>query len=387
MITVDNDFPGGNIILESVQCDTIAIHQDLRDTEGDWFYWYFRVRGAAGRRLTVRFTQSNVIGVRGPGVSTDGGNSWAWLGAESVDDQSFQYAVPDDAEEVRFSFGMPYTEDNLNAFLQRHAGSPYLDVGVLCTTRQGRSTEFVRLGRLDGEPDYRVLLTCRHHCCEMMASYGLEGIMETVLTDPEIGGWFRDHTEFMVIPFIDKDGVENGDQGKNRRPYDHNRDYNGDTPDGSIYPSVRALRERVPNWSDGRLRLAMDMHCPWIRGEYNEDIFIPGGPNPEMWARVGQFSEILERVQTGPLPFRAENNLPFGQAWNIAKNLKGRRSFKRWAETLPGIVLATSIEIPYANASGQAVTADTARAFGFDLARALRRFLEDMNQCGGKHAH
>ena len=35
------------------------------------------------------------------------------------------------------------------------------------------------------------------------------------------------------------------------------------------------------------------------------------------------------------------------------------------------------IEIPYANASGQAVTVETARAFGHDPAHALRPFLED----------
>ena len=44
---------------------------------------------------------------------------------------------------------------------------------------------------------------------------------------------------------------------------------------------------------------------------------------------------------------------------------------------LPGIGLATTFEIPYANASGQPVTADSARAFGRDLAKALRRYLEE----------
>jgi hypothetical protein len=375
MTVVDCDFPGGNIILDAIEGDVIAVHQDLRDTEGDWFYWHFRVRGAAGRPLTVRFTQSNVIGVRGPAVSTDGGKRWQWLGAGSVDGQSFQYQVPAHAGEVRFSFGMPYLEADLKAFLQRHSGSPYLETGVLCTTKQGRSTELLRLGRLDGNCDHRVLLTCRHHCCEMMASYSLEGIMETVLADPEVGEWFRRHVEFLIVPFVDKDGVENGDQGKNRRPHDHNRDYGGTSSADSIYPSVHALRELVPQWSGGRLRFALDMHCPWIRGEHNEVIYFVGGPDQEIWARVVRFSEILETVQTGPLTFAATNNLPFGQAWNTAANLHGGKSFGRWAAELPGIYVGTGIEIPYANASGAAVTAETARALGRDLARALYRFL------------
>lgn len=39
----------------------------------------------------------------------------------------------------------------------------------------------MRVGRLDGKAEHRVLLTSRHHCCEMMATYSLEGLLETVL--------------------------------------------------------------------------------------------------------------------------------------------------------------------------------------------------------------
>ena len=48
----------------------------------------------------------------------------------------------------------------------------------------------------------------------------------------------------------------------------------------------------------------------------------------------------------------------------------------RWVGGLPGVIFGTSLEIPYANAAGKAVTAETARAFGRDLAHALRVYLE-----------
>lgn len=372
-ITVDSDFPGGNIIVDSIEGDTIAVHQDLRDTEGDWFYWYFRVCGASGRELAVRFTQGNVIGVRGPAVSTDGGRRWRWLGAEAVDGQTFRYQVPADADEVRFSFGMPYLEANLHEFLARYADHPHLGVGELCKTKKGRSAELLRLGRLDGGCNHRVLLTCRHHCCEMMASYALEGIMETILDASKAGHWLRENAEFLVVPFVDKDGVENGDQGKNRRPRDHNRDYS----DESVHATTRAIRQLVPEWSGGRLHFAMDMHCPHIRGPHNEVIYFVGGPNQELWRRVGRFAEILETVQTGPLLYEAKNNLPFGVAWNVPSNSTQGKSCTRWVAELPGIVVATSIEIPYANASGREVNAESARAFGHDLARAIQQFLQE----------
>ena len=44
MLNIDADFPGGNIVLDRIEGDTVLLHQDLRDTEGDWFYWYFRER-------------------------------------------------------------------------------------------------------------------------------------------------------------------------------------------------------------------------------------------------------------------------------------------------------------------------------------------------------
>ena len=112
-LQVDADFPGGNIVVDKIDGDNVHLHQDLRDTAGDWFYWYFRVRGAQGRTLTFHFTKGNPIGVRGPAVSTDGGKSWQWLGAQAVRGASFQYAFPADAADVRFCFAFPYLEHNL----------------------------------------------------------------------------------------------------------------------------------------------------------------------------------------------------------------------------------------------------------------------------------
>ena len=44
-----------------------------------------------------------------------------------------------------------------------------------------------------------------------------------------------------------------------------------------------------------------------------------------------------------------------------------------WTAKLQGIGLAASFEVPYADAAGLPVNADNARAFGCDLARAVRR--------------
>ena len=369
--TIDADYPGGNIIVEEIRPDTVRLKQDLRDTAGWWFYWNFRVRGAAGRKLSFQFTDKNPIGVRGPAASTDAGKTWVWLGRSVMDGVSFTYAFAPDADEVRFCFSIPYQEADLNKFLQKYARNSHVAARFLCNSRKGRDIERIHLGRLNAEPKHRVLLTARHHACESIANYALEGIIEEALADTETGHWLRQNVELLAIPFMDKDGVEQGDQGKNRRPHDHNRDYAGN----SIYPSTAALRKLTPNWSRGKLKVMLDLHCPYISGPHNEVIYMVGSQNKGIWAQQQTFAAILEDGQVGPLRYRAADNLPFGEAWNTAQNYGNQKSSSRWAGELTGMTMATTIEIPYANAGGKEVTPQTARAFGRDLAKALARYL------------
>jgi hypothetical protein len=370
-VVVDTAIPGGNAIVEKIEGDTVFLRQDLRDTAGDWFYWHVRVRGAAGRVLTFQFTKGNVLGVRGPAVSPDGGKTWSWLGADASQGASFRYAVPAGADDVRLSFTIPYLESHLKAFLARHAASPFLKVETLCKTGKGRDVELLRVGKVSGEPDHRILLTARHHCCESMASYVMEGLLDAALASGGDGDGLRDRVEILAVPFMDKDGVEDGDQGKNRKPHDHNRDYAQE-----LYPSVKSLKAYVPAWSQGRLRIALDLHCPWIRGTHNEVIYFVGGAETENEARVAKLAAILESVRKGPLVYKASDNLPFGKAWNTGMKDATLLGFKGWAVTLPGIRVASTIEFPYANAGGGEVNPESARAFGADLARAIRDYVK-----------
>jgi hypothetical protein len=120
------------------------------------------------------------------------------------------------------------------------------------------------------------------------------------------------------------------------------------------------------------------MHCPYIRGggdgtSSNERIFFVGNPSQQTWEHQQQFSRILQQVQTGPLVHDPKHNLPWGEKWN---KLKEPRMCSRWTALLPGVQVGTSLEVPYANVAGAPVTADSARALGRDLTRAIRAYLE-----------
>jgi hypothetical protein len=103
---IDAAFPGGNIIVDGIEGDTAFLRPDLRDTQGDWFYWAFRVRGAAGRTLAFTFA-SDRFSARGPAVSADGGKTWRWLGRAVVQNRTFRHTFGPGDEDVRFSVGMP----------------------------------------------------------------------------------------------------------------------------------------------------------------------------------------------------------------------------------------------------------------------------------------
>lgn len=370
---IDCDFPGGNILIEDIQGDTVRLRQDLRDTEGEWFYWCFRLRGAGGRRLRFVFTGSRAIGVRGPagwfgaaGACRPGGEGWSWLGADCVDGNSFSCTIPTGADEARFGFTVPYTRADLDAFLAGPGKG--LHVRTLCRSRGGRDVPLLHAGRTD-DGALRVLLTCRHHCCEAMASFALEGLLTAVLPRGDANG-LGETVQLICAPLMDADGVERGDQGKNRKPRDHNRDYAGE----SLYPETAAVREMVNGWG-GRPFVSLDLHCPHISGKRNQDIYFVGNQREDVWGEVGRLSELLERMREGPLPYRAESNLPFGVDWNQPRNYDRGRGCSSYMAEQPGVRLASGMEIPYADAGGVEVTPHTARRFGRDLARALVEYL------------
>jgi hypothetical protein len=368
------DYPGSNIRLLSMRCDEIHLQPDLRDTEGWWFYWNFRVVGTQGRTLRFTFDGPNPIGRNGPAVSVDEGRTWRWLVAAAVDeretDASFVYSF-DESADVKFAFCVPYQVEDLARFCREQGGSP-LRVDCLCQTEEGREAALLRCGE---SAKRLVLLTARHHACETMASFALEGCLQAALGNDQLGHWLQSHAEIVAVPLMDIDGVEAGDQGKNRRPHDHWLDYSGD----SRYAEVAALRQWVAEHADGRSIVAIDFHCPYVR-EASEDpgsserVFFMNSMDAGVAAETSLLQSLLEARQRGPLRYRRIHDLGFGVRWNTGEIAE--RSFLGWASRLPHVKAAAVLEIPYANVGKVTVTPDVARALGRDLAVAIRAYLE-----------
>ncbi len=375
-IIVDDQVPAGNIIFEGIDSDTILIRQDMRDS-ADWFYWAFRVCGAEGRTLHFKFTDPYApVSARGPAVTTDGGQTWSFAAEASATDDGFTYSFRPDEGEVWFYQTFQYLPPQWDDFLAHHEADRgrLFEAGELCKSRKGRSVPKARFGRIDGDAKYRVFLSSRHHCGEAPATYVLEGFVEQVFAPGAIGDWLRANVEIMAVPFVDYDGVVDGDQGKGRRPHDHNRDYNH-----FLYPETRAITEWIGSHADNDLAVFLDLHSPWVRNEYNEHVYITYGADENVNAAKRRWGELLEKAQTGSLAYRVADNFPWNFGWNAPSNVAtGQRAAGSWAmQALRAPRLVSSYEIPFANANGKTVTPQACREFGAASAQVLHDFLAE----------
>lgn len=133
-------------------------------------------------------------------------------------------------------------------------------------------------------------------------------------------------------------------------------------------------RDTVKEWPHYLARPASssDLHCPYIRGGRNEEVFLVGNPDDGVQGEIDRFSRILEVEAREPIPYRSRNNIPFGVDWNTEAQ---PRMFSRWASSLPGLRLATTLEFPYACAGKAVVDPAAGRGFGSCRAAALREYL------------
>lgn len=323
MIQIISDFIGGNIKVLKIYNGTVLLKNELRDTAEDWFYWAFCVKGAAGKTLQFQFVEQNRVGYYGAAVSSDLSN-WRWSESKG-EGESFTYTFGPDENKVYFAHHMLYHPNQFEKLAQKLQ----LPVQILCISEKGRAVPCVEFG----SGNRYILLTSRHHACESTGNYVLEGILEALIETPIAG--FR----FLCVPFVDYDGVVDGDQGKSRIPHDHNRDYDVNTP--AIYSSVRAIRAFAQAHS---VVFGFDFHSPWHIGGENDTVFIVQ-KNPSQIGRLNQFGEILEHFcdDGDALCYRHSNDIAPNVSWNRADT----PCFANFVSSLDTSDIAFTLETAY----------------------------------------
>ena len=344
---IHGDFIGGNVMVKNQTENNIYIANDLRDTQGEWFYWAFCVEGAAGKKLVFHFDK-NRLGYWGPAVSHNL-KDWHWL--DNCNGDSFTYNFAEDENKVYFAHHMLYHPERFCSF----AKSQGFEIAELCKSRKGRCVPCVKFGN----GNKHVIVTARHHACESTGNYVLEGMLtELVKSMPS-------DISVLCVPFVDYDGVVDGDQGKSRYPHDHNRDYT----EKSIYPEVAAIKAYAEKYG---CNYGFDFHSPWHKGDENDTVFIVRN-SIEKTDRFERFADILEsEITENSMAYKKTNDHPPFTGWNQPST-----SFACVMTNRPECDIAFALESAYFGTEENKVSPDRLVELGKCFAVSVKRYIKE----------
>ncbi|MBQ5590243.1 MAG: hypothetical protein IIU65_01025, partial [Clostridia bacterium] len=364
-ISVTDEMVGGNIIVQNIEENAdgsylVTVKNDLRTTTEDWFYWAFKVEGAQGKKVKFKFSQGNRVGPYGAAVSKDL-ETWDWTNTRDGD--GFTYTFGENDTTVYFAHNMLYHPERFYDV----ADELGLTVQTLCTSEGGNAVPYVKFGN----GDKGIVLTSRHHACESSGSYVLEGVLKELATSDYI----KENYTVMAVPFMDIDGVLAGDQGKNRAPYDHNRDYLGEfgETDKSMYASVRAVRKYVEDPANNVVQ-AYDSHSPWHTGGDNDSIFVykkfaPGTERADNLETL--LTAFKNNIDSSCLPYTGAHDQEYGVAGNTGTNGDVGRGFSTYMTKIPTIQCGTTFETAFFKSNGVKFSQTNAVNAGKALGRAI----------------
>lgn len=350
MISIHGNFIGGNISVKEISDDKVILENQLRDTEGDWFYWAFCIEGAEGRTVTFKM-QNNRLGYWGPAVSHDL-QVWNWL--DNCDGNSFTYSFGKEESKVYFAHHILYHPNRFYSLCD----SLNLNTDELCKSGKGRSVPCLRIG--NGKKS--IIFTSRHHACESTGNYVLEGVINELVQSPIAD------SRILIVPFVDYDGVIDGDQGKSRIPHDHNRDYI-ETP---IYPEVRSICDHISEYD---CHYGFDLHSPWHKGGVNDKIFVVRNLN-EKNDDFDAFSSIFEsEISESSMKYSKKDDYPPCTNWNQPCSCFGYTTNIR-----PECKLAFTLESTYFGTLDNKVSVEKLVELGRCFAKAVKKYIEVTNE-------
>ena len=298
--------------------------------------------------------------------------------------ESFEYEFGPDEDNVLFAWQPLYTEATLRRFVDRiNREKKMLRVETLCTTEKGRKAELLRFGKDDNLGKVGVLLFARHHANEVWASFVLQGLVDEALSESPEGRWLQENVSFFVVPFVDKDGVEDGDPGKDRRPHDHNRDYVT-----GRYSTVRAIRQKAEEWAKGKeIIVGFDIHsCSLeVRGKRLNDekawahnmLFQIIGAKTREHPELSRFAKILQQVHPSDKEFIQYPGNDSVRSSVLSNDDASKCSGWMYQTFRPAY--SATLEVPFARPDGRPNTPTDADTLGRHLAQTISRFAKECN--------
>jgi murein tripeptide amidase MpaA len=239
-LEIDCAFDGGNIATVAVTADgaDLAIRPD---SNGNWFQWfYFRLRGGAGRDLTLRIVNA------GASSYPDGWHGYrACVSADNAEWRRTDTRYADGVLEIRhrpeadtvwFAFFAPYDTARHKRFVALAAANPAVTARSIGRSVDGRDIDCLAVG----EGMRSVWLIGRQHSGETMASWWMEGALARLLDDADpVAARLRKVARVHLVPLVNIDGAARGNLRGNAAGVDLNRQWHD--PDPATAPEVAAV--------------------------------------------------------------------------------------------------------------------------------------------------
>lgn len=135
-----------------------------------------------------------------------------------------------------------------------------------------------------------MFITGRVHPGETPASFGIEGVLNLLLSDSPMAQQLRKLFVFKIIPMINPDGVVRGHFRTDSHLNDLNRVY--DKPDPETQPSVYAICQLLNHWNkDKRIFFFCDYHSHGLR---KKCYFYGNNMNYSMQVESRTFAKLME---------------------------------------------------------------------------------------------
>ncbi|BCW89738.1 hypothetical protein sos41_29050 [Alphaproteobacteria bacterium SO-S41] len=239
-LAIDADFECGNIEFQSLSGDTAEL-TIRKDSNGPWSQWfYFRVRGGAGRALTLRIVNAGATSYpKGwenyhATVSEDG-ETWT-RAATGFDGAVLEITHTPKGDEAWFAYFAPYNLARHEALLTRIAAMPGVTKRKLGKSLDGRAITCLDMG----EGSRSLWILGRQHPGETMASWWMEGALAR-LTDPDdaVAVRLRREARIHIVPLVNIDGAARGNLRASAAGTDLNRQWRAPSPEKS--PEVMAI--------------------------------------------------------------------------------------------------------------------------------------------------
>jgi hypothetical protein len=214
-----------------------------------------------------------------------------------------------------------------------------------------------------GDGEKNVIVTSRHHACESTGTYVLQGFAQGCI-EKKLAG-----IKFTFVPFVDFDGVTDGDPGKGRLPYDHNRDY-GDAP---IYNETAKLRDMADS---GNVLMSFDFHSPHHDSGINEYPYFMkfSEQENEIYNVISESFKTATQNDENSMIYTGEQDINFGAQWNS----KDTPNMKNYFLPRTELKASLTMETPYFGLEDNVFTQKKTIKMGMHLFNAVYKIFKEL---------